>query len=497
MAAESLLQVVELFPGPALIVGPGGAVVGVNDRSARWFGLARDKVRGRPLAQFVAESPEHVAGFLEDCAQRGRKAVGTFTALQGDGAGEQCRVEGISVQLRPETNEPPLVVVRVIPGRLGDDRIAADHEVTIEALQEERRLNDEFLGRLAHDLRNPVAAISSALHLVRRASTPEDVAWAEEAMERQIKHLVRQIDDLLDLSRIARGKIELSRQRLDATAVARSAAAAVRPMIGEHIHELTLSISPGELAVDADPARIEQILVGVLRHVARTTNPGVSIRLSVAREQDTVVFQVQDHGESIPTAKLPQGVGQPAPGESSEDQHTIGLMLVEKLVELHGGSASFRDKGSGVGLEVAIRLPAAADLSQSKAAPVAETSPAAPTGARVLIVDDNVDTTKSTARLLQLAGYDVRVAHDGRQALEVAHDFHPRFVLLDIGLPIMDGYEVARQLRGDPELRDTVIIAVSGYSAEDYHPSEEARFDHHLVKPIDYDALRAILNPPA
>jgi CheY-like chemotaxis protein len=341
MAAESLLQVVELFPGPALIVRPDGEIVGVNDRTERWIGLGRDELRGRPLAQLVADPPQRVAGFLEDCTRAGRKAVGTFTPSQGDGAGGPCRVEGITVRARPGADELALVVIHVIPSESGA-AVLADRGTTLRAPQEEARLKDEFLARLAHDMRNAVSAISGALHLAREATSREDAGWAQDTMERQIRQLLRRIDDMLDPSRITRGKIEPDRRRPDA--------------------------------------------------------------------------------------------GSPSP---------------------------------------------------------------APPGARILVVDDNVDTARGTARLLQLAGHDVRIAHDGPQALQVAREHHPQFVLLDIVLPGMDGYEVARQLRADPRLRDAVLIAISGYSEDDYRPPEEAGFDHHLVKPIDHEALRAILGRPA
>jgi len=353
MAAETLLQVIELFPGPALVMRPDGEIVGINDRVERWLGLGRDELHGRPLARLIADPPDRVAGFLEGCARGDRKLVGTLTPTRGDGAGGPCRVEGLSVRARHGTDGPPLVVVHVLLSESGADRGAAQGRA-IQALQEEARRKDESLAQLAHDLRNPVAAISGALDLARRATSREDVAWAQDTMERQIGHLVRRIDDLLDLARGARENIEQKRPQPDAAAV-------------------------------------------------------------------------------------PPGV---------------------------------------------------------RAEPDAGSSPSAAVGARVLVVDDNVDSARGTARLLQLAGHDVRVAHDGHQALAVARDHRPQFVILDIVLPGVDGYEVARQLRGDPRLRDAVIIAASGYSEDDYRRPEEAGFDHHLVKPIDYDALRAILGRP-
>jgi signal transduction histidine kinase/CheY-like chemotaxis protein len=495
MAAESLLQVIELFPGPALVLRPGGEIVGVNDRTERWIGLSRAELRGQPLARFLADPPERVAGFLEDCTRGGRKAVASFTPSRGDGAGGPCRVEGLPVQGGTGVDGPTLVVVHIMPSEPGA-AVAAAREDAPQALREEVRREDDLLARLAHDLRNPVAAISGALHLARRATSREDLAWVQDTIERQVKHLVRQLDDLLDLSRITRGTIELKKQRLDAASAARAAAAAVRPLIDRRGHELTLSTSPGDLAIDADPARLEQVLGSLLSHAAESTAPGGRIRLSVAREQDDVVFRVRDHrGKDISPERLPGASDLPEPGAPSESPQVIGWVLIRKLVEMHGGSASVRSEGPGAGGESTVRLPAAA-AHGSGAESDAGSPSSAPRGARILIVDDNVDTARGMARLLQLAGHDVRVAHDGRRALEVAHDYHPQFVLLDIVLPGMDGYEVARQLRGDPQLRDAIIIATSGYSVDDYRPPEEAGFDHHLAKPVDHDALRAILGRP-
>ena len=322
-----------------------------------------------------------MAGFLEECPRGGRKVTGSLTPSQGDGAGGECRVEGISVQPRPDGGEPPLVAIHAILAEPGAVAAGTGRAGTVEALEEELHRKDEFLGRLAHDLRNPVAAISGALHLARRAASPEDVAWAEDAMERQLKNLVRQLDDLLDLSRIARGRIELGRQRLDAAAATRAAVAAVRPLIDERNQQLTLSTSPGRLALDADPARLEQILVGLLRHAARSADPGGRIRISVAREQEAVVFRVRDEGKDIPTATLPRSFDLSAPGDPADVVQGIGLMLVQRLAELHGGSASVRGEGPGAAMEFTVRLPAADESTGPKPERAAAPSPVAAAGA--------------------------------------------------------------------------------------------------------------------
>jgi CheY-like chemotaxis protein/nitrogen-specific signal transduction histidine kinase len=489
MLAESLLQVAELLPGPALVVGSGGEILGANDRAVHWIGAGRAGIVGRPLAGLFADDPGQVIALLDECTRGVHKAAGAFTPARGGGTGGECRVEGISVPSR-EGGGPNLVVIHVLLDRhAGGAAPGAGQPDVMAALREEVRGKDELIDRLAHDLRNPVAAISSALHLARRATAPEDVAWAEAAVDRQLKNLVQQLDDLLDLSRITRGKVELKRQRLDAATAARAAAAAARATIEGRDHQLTVSTSAGDLDVEADPERLERILVGLLGHVAGATEPGGRIRLSVARERDAIVFRIRNRGDEPARGASPQDVGSPATESRPEDEPGLRLMLIRRLAEMHGGSVSVRSPAPGEGREFAVRLPAFADLP----GPVDGVPNAGPAGERILVVDDNVDTARGTARLLQMSGHDVRVAHDGREALEVARGHDPRFILLDIGLPGMDGYEVARQLRGDPRHRDATIIAISGYSEDDYRPAEQLGFDHHLVKPIDYGALRAII----
>lgn len=504
MAAKPLLRVLELFPGPALMVEPGGKIVGANARAAAWAGIGGDAIEGRDLASLVADEPAgRLARFLEECARGEEKAAATF-AMAGGGAGGCWRFEGAAVPVGYEGGRTMVLVHAVAPvtdegTAAGESRSAADGTVESEltALREEVRQKEEFLGRLAHDLRNPAAAISGALHLARTARSPEDVTWAEDAMDRQLKHLVRRLDDLLDLSRLGRGKIELHRQRMDAAAAVRSAAAAVRTLMDEGRHQITLSTSPGSLVVDADPQRLEQALVGLLNHATRATEAGGRIRVSVARELDWVVCRVQAAGPGG-SVDPPRGVSeQPGPVEGSD----IGLALVRRLAELHGGSASARALGPGEGTELILRLPAASASASDATAPRARPSggaraaaPAATNAARILVVDDNIDTARGLARLLEMAGHEVRVAHDGRQAIEAARETLPQLILLDIVLPGMDGREVARTLRADPNHRDAVIVAVSGYGEDDEARADGPGFDHHLVKPIDHQALRALID---
>ena len=362
MAAESLLQVIELFPGPALVVGPGGEVVGASERAARWIGLDRQALPGRSLAGLVADPPARVAAFLDDCRRGGGKVAGTLTWARGGGAGGPCRVEGIAVRNGSGGVEAEAVVVHVL-----DDRGAA-----LEDLREQIRARDAMLDRVAHDLRNPAAAISSALHLVRRASAPEDLAWAGDAMERQVRTLIRQLDDLLDLARLSRERVELQKERLDAAAAARAAASAFRPTLDDRDLRLTVSTSPGELAIVADPARLEQMLAGLLGQVAGTAATGGGLRLSVSREGDAIVFRALALGDEPEPAVIPPETG---PTDVNAEEPGVRMMLVRKLAELHGGSASFRSGRPGEGSEIHVRLPAANAASGTATGPADGTPP--------------------------------------------------------------------------------------------------------------------------
>lgn len=506
MAAKSLLRVLELFPGPALLVERGGKIVGSNTRAAAWADICGDAIEGRELASLVADEPAgRLLQFLEECARGEEKASATF-ATAGGRAGGLWRFEGAAV---PDGGEGGRTLVVIHAAAATDEETPRDErkadnsvEAELTALRLEVQRKAEFLGRLAHDLRNPVAAISGALHLARTARSPEDVAWAEDAMDRQLKHLVRRLDDLLDLSRLGRGKIELHRQRVDAAAAMRSAAAAVRSLTDERRHQLTLSTSPDSLIVNADPERLEQALVRLLNHATRATEPGGRIRVSVARESDWIVFRVQDGGPGSPAKAPPRGVKRLGPVDVSD----IGLALVQRLAELHDGSVSTRTLEPGEGTEFTLRLPAApASASDSnstapRARPTSGEKAAAPGSAttahaaRILVVDDNIDTARGLARLLEMAGHEVRVAHDGQEAIEAARETQPQLILLDIVLPGMDGREVARTLRADPIHRDAVIVAVSGYGEDDEARDNGPGFDHHMVKPIDHAALRALID---
>jgi CheY-like chemotaxis protein/two-component sensor histidine kinase len=320
-----------------------------------------------------------------------------------------------------------------------------------------------------------------------------------EVIGRHIKHLSRLIDDLLDVSRITRGKIRLRKEIVDLTPIITSAVDAMRSAIEERHHELTVAATSGSCWVEVDRMRLEQILTNLLSNAVRYTEQGGKIWVSVNREGKEVLVRVRDSGIGIAPERLSQVFELFAQGDHSlaraEGGLGIGLTLARSLAELQGGSLSARSDGPGMGSEFTVTLPA---VNPPTASPsrrgVAES---AMTSRRVLIVDDNVDLANGLARLLGLLGHSVHVAHDGRDAIEAARAFVPQVVLLDIGLPTMDGYQVARELRMQDFGKAARIIAITGYGQEeDRRRSYEAGFDHHLVKPIDFNSLTTLFATP-
>ncbi|MHC5539105.1 hybrid sensor histidine kinase/response regulator, partial [Singulisphaera rosea] len=372
-------------------------------------------------------------------------------------------------------------------------------------LNEELKINDErkneFLAMLAHELRNPLAAIGNAVKLTEKSEGREQVDWSMGVITRQTQHLSRLIDDLMDVSRITQGKIRLRRDVIEVSPILESAAATVGPLIEERKHTLELEHEPGDLWVNADPTRLEQVVVNLLNNAAKYSENGGHIRLSARKDRDEVVISVKDRGVGIPPEKLPEMFELFAQGDRSlarsEGGLGIGLTVVRKLVELHGGSIVASSEGVGRGSEFLIRLPLTKTTASMRSTPGGQAEHPVKK-LRILIVDDSVDTARGMARLLKLLGHEIETAHNGMEGIEAAREQRPNFIMLDIGLPGMSGYEVASQLRREACCKDAVIIAVSGYGQdEDRRRSKSAGFDFHLTKPVDYDALLALLSAGA
>jgi PAS domain S-box-containing protein len=365
-------------------------------------------------------------------------------------------------------------------------------------LAESDRRKTEFLATLAHELRNPLAPISNGLQLLRVADgDPVAKERARNMMERQLRHLVRLVDDLLDIARISSGKVELKKEAADLETVLASAVESSMPLVSAANHTLDVRIAEPGLRVVADTTRLAQVVSNLLNNAAKYTPDGGRIELAVRREGEQVAVSVTDSGIGIAADALPlvfemfTQVGRHR--ERSQGGLGIGLALVRRLVELHGGSVTAESPGVGQGSTFTVRLPLAETVVAIAPAPKPVETAEAPVF-RVLVVDDNVDAAESLAALLELDGHDTRVAHDGDEALAKAREFRPEIVFLDIGMPGKDGYEVARELRRDPHHRDTTLVALTGWGAQDDRArTKSAGFDHHLTKPAELPAVEALL----
>jgi PAS domain S-box-containing protein len=379
----------------------------------------------------------------------------------------------------------------------------SDRKRSEEALKLADRRKNEFLAMLAHELRNPLAPIRNAVQLLRRLG-PQDpqLQHARDVIERQTQHMARLVGDLLDTARITRGKITLRREPLELMHVIGRAMETSRPLIEARRQHLAVSLPKEPVRLRGDVIRLAQVVSNLLSNAAKYTEEGGHIWLIADVEQGEIVVRVRDDGMGIPAAFLPYIFDLFTQAERSLDRSQgglgIGLALVRSLVELHGGRVQAFSSGPGMGSEFVIYLPL---LTEEIREP--EVGRAVPRHSglmpsahhRVLVVDDNIDSAESMALLLKLGGHEVQLAHDGQAALDIARMFQPNVVLLDIGLPRMDGYEVARRLRNDPALQKTVLIALTGYGqAEDRRQSKMAGFDHHFIKPVDPEALEALIN---
>lgn len=369
-----------------------------------------------------------------------------------------------------------------------------------ETLLEMDQRKNEFLAILAHELRNPLAPIRNAVQVIRLLDQKNDDFYeALRIMERQLHHLVRLVDDLLDVSRINRGTIELRKNRVPIAQIIESAIETSRPIIhdGEHVLELSLPANP--IWVEGDETRLSQVVSNLLNNAARYTDPGGKIRLEVSVNEHEVQIHVKDTGKGISPELLPKifDIFMQADRKlNSAGGLGVGLTLVKRLVELHGGSVRAASAGAGAGSEFTVSLPLAPRLSSRTGGTAVESEPfphPRPKGRRILVVDDNKDSADSLSMMLHQRGNEVRTVFDGFQALEAVQSFTPDVVLLDIGLPGMSGYEVARTLRTDPRLRRALLIAQTGWGQEEaLYKAKEAGFDYHLVKPLDLSDLETI-----
>lgn len=369
-----------------------------------------------------------------------------------------------------------------------------------QALQSADRRKDEFLATLAHELRNPLAPLRSGLEVLRLASNrPEAIEHTRVIMERQLTQLVRLVDDLLDVSRITYGKLELRRERIDLARVLYSAMETSRLTIEEMGHRLHVALPPEPIIMDADLTRLAQVFLNLLNNAAKYSEPQGEIWLTAELNGPEVVVSVRDRGIGIAPAQLPQIFDLFSQIDRSLEKCQgglgIGLMLVKRLVEMHGGSVEAKSAGVGLGSEFVVRLPTVA-ASEAKSEPHALlcAGPGSPSRGRVMIADDNSDAAVTAQIFLELMGFEVATAHDGLQAVDVANAFRPSVILLDIGMPGLNGYEACRRIHQQPWSAESTFIALTGWGKEeDREKSRAAGFDHHLVKPVDPATLENLL----
>jgi signal transduction histidine kinase/CheY-like chemotaxis protein len=374
----------------------------------------------------------------------------------------------------------------------------------LEALSEElarsNRLKDEFLATLAHELRNPLAPIRNALALQRRAGgDPAILATSLEIMERQLAQMVRLIDDLLDLSRLSRGLVELRCEQVPLARVLADALETSRPLIDQHGHDLTIALPPGDLLVNVDPTRMVQVFANLLNNAAKFTPRGGQMRIQLVREGGNAVVSVSDNGVGIAQDMLGQVFDMFTQVERSYAAAAgglgIGLTLVRKLVELHSGRVEARSAGRGQGSEFRVHLPLVE--ARSLPGPARRDLGARPRDAvplRVVVADDNVDSARSLALTLELSGHRAIAAHDGERALVAARELEAEVMIVDVAMPMLDGHTVGRRARAEAWGRAALLIALSGWGQpEDRQRSRDAGFDHHLVKPVEVDALERLL----
>lgn len=487
-AREQLQLVADSMPAAVALCSRDLRYVWVNRRCAEWLGMEPREVVGRPLGEIIGR--DNLAAI--------RPYIDRVLA------GEQVTYERL-VHYRGLGERWVRNFFAPTRGGSGWITVIADiHDSKLmeQALREAERRKDEFLATLAHELRNPLAPIRNALEILRLArDDPVATQKAREMMQRQVHQMVRLVDDLIDVSRITTGKLAVKKGPLDLRSVLRDSVEIARPFIDSRRHALELRVPDEALPVEGDATRLGQVFSNLLNNSAKYTDPGGRIELAAAREGDEVVVSVRDNGIGLDPACIEQIFDMFVQVDRALDRTQaglgVGLTLARRLVELHDGRIEARSPGRGHGSEFIVRLPAS--FARMEQAPGSLRSEASrPGGRRVLLADDNEDFVDSMGALLASRGHEVRIAYNGAQALEMAREFRPEVAFLDIGMPRVHGYEVARRMRADPATARCLLVAVTGWGQEnDRARARDAGFDRHLVKPVDPAEIAAILEAQA
>ena len=489
-ARTYLAAIVESSEDAIIGVDLGGRINSWNRGAEAIFGHAREEIVGKPIYTIIPPELHPEEREIIDKLRAGERVEHYETVrVRKDGARRD-----ISLTVSP-VRDP----VGTLVGMSKVGRDITERKQAQRALAEEARRKDEFLAILAHELRNPLAPIRYALSIARQARlTDAQRKRSDEVIERQVEHMSRLLDDLLDVSRIARGHVELRKKWIDLTSVIGAAIDSARPLLDRKAHTLSLDLPREALRLEADPVRLTQILTNLLTNAAKYTDRCGQIQLRAWREGGSIAISVRDNGIGISPEMAPRLFSlfaQAAPAlNRSEGGLGIGLALVRGFVEKHGGTVDVRSEGTGKGSEFVVRLPTGRGTAERRASQ-GEGKSIAAKRLRVLVADDNDDSAQTCAMLLELWGHEVRTASNGEEALAVAEQFRPEVALLDIGMPQLSGYEVAERLRRSSWGQAATLIAVTGWGQEeDRRRAKEAGFDHHLVKPVDPAALSVLLS---
>ena len=471
----------EMIPSIVWTANADGNVTYVNKRGLDYYGITEEQ-RVRGGAGYVLHPDDR-----ERCLAEWQRHL------------REGRDFEIEARSRRHDGAYRWFVTRAVPFRNVDGTILSWFGVTMdiheqiemqEALRQADRRKDEFLATLAHELRNPLAPIRNALHIMRlKADDPATMEQARLIMERQLGQMVRLVDDLLDVGRITRGKLELRKERVDLASVIKNAVDTTRPLIEAAGHELTLSLPALPIYLDADPVRLAQVLSNLLNNAAKYMDRGGHIWVSATRRDREVAVTVRDQGIGIPPEALPTIFDMFMQVEESLEKSRgglgIGLTLAKQLVEMHGGSIEAHSPGSGQGAEFTVRMPVVPPLTAAVTPRDEESRRELPVRFRILVADDNIDAVESMGMMLRLMGNDVRTVRDGLQAVEEAATFRPDVALLDIGMPGLNGYEAARRIREQRWGKEIVLVALTGWGQEeDKRKAIDAGFAQHFTKPV-------------
>jgi PAS domain S-box-containing protein len=474
-----------------------GRILSWNRGATRIFGYEPHEVIGKAITIIVPPDLHAEERQILDKLRRGER-IDHFDTIR---VAKDGRRIAISLTVSPVRAADGTVIAASKVARDISDRKLAEQRLqqSEEALRLADRRKDEFLALLAHELRNPLAPIRYALAANRKPGrTPEQRKQAEEIIERQVTHMSRLLEDLLDVSRITRGTLELKKTRTELTSVIGAAIETARPLLDAKHHSLALNLPTQPVQLEADAVRLAQVFSNLLINAAKYTDPGGRIQLRAVQEPGSVVVSVSDSGIGISAELLPrvftmffqshQALGR------AEGGLGVGLSLVRGLVMLHGGSVQARSEGPDKGSEFIVQLPTGAPLAEAFDAEGETECPVADAGLKILVVDDNRDAADTCAMLLEASGHHVQTAYTGRQALELARTFRPHALLLDIGLPDINGYQLAQLVRANPWGRSAVLVAITGWGQEqDRLRAVEAGFDQHLVKPISAETVESLL----